>query len=640
MEFNTEQQNAIETNSRNVLVLAGAGTGKTRTIIGRAKHLLRTGTPPGRLAIMTFTRRAASEIAHRLSGAAGNASSGVFAGTFHRFCLRIMSSRRKWFGFEDLTVMDRDDQLQMMRIVRGSVVGKAKTVPQAAELLSRYSFARNTNQSPAAYLEKFTDHTPTEIEVIEKIFKAYRKRKRTAGYFDYDDILHRFARVLHDDETVRAKVSSDYDHILVDEMQDTNPLQWLILESLASHANLFCVGDDAQSIYAFRGADFRNVHSFSSRLEDAVTLKLEQNYRSTQPILDVANWLLDRSELDYNKRLRSNRPGGQRPTLLDFDSAFDEARWVVDSVEARYREGFRWESNMILCRTAASSRPIEAQLIEKKIPYRFVGGIGLLQTAHVRDILAPLRLIINYRDELAWIRYLTHWPRIGEVTATRVLTEAVGAKSSVDALAIAREKLPNRPEIFELLDSIADGDISPSVAIERAAEGLEPLLASKYDDWEKRQKDFGLLMELAKRHRTLSGFVETYTLDPVAATEVEEEDDLLTLITVHSAKGTEADVCFVVAAHSSNYPHSRSQGDDEAVEEERRVLYVALTRAREELVISRSPPSHQSYRRSWGVIDSDEYFLERVPSKLVDATFVTTYGQRSFYDDDEDDVIG
>ncbi len=637
MEFNTEQKAAIETTCRNVLVLAGAGTGKTRTIIGRARHLLMSGAPSGRLAILTFTRRAASEIEHRLAGPAGNAASGIFAGTFHRFCLGIMSSRRNWFGFEDLTVMDRDDQLQMMRIVRSGVVNKSKTVPQAAELLSRYSFARNTNQSPAEYLERFTDHTPSEIKVMAKIFKAYRARKQAGGYFDYDDILHRFAKVLHEDKVVREKVSSAYDHVLVDEMQDTNPLQWLILESLASRANLFCVGDDAQSIYAFRGADFQNVHSFSSRLEGAVTLKLEQNYRSTQPILDLANWLLERSQLEYNKRLQSVRPGGQRPVLIDFDNAFDEARWVVDSVEGRHREGFRWESNMILCRTAASSRPIEAQLIEKKIPYRFVGGIGLLQTAHVRDVLAPLRLVINYRDELAWIRYLTHWPRIGEVTATRVLSEAVAAKSSAEAFALAREKLPSRPEIFELLDAIGKEGIAPSTAIERAADGLEPLLASKYDEWEKRQKDIALLMELAKRHRSLRGFVETYTLDPVSASELEDEDDVLTLITVHSAKGTEADVCYVVAAHESNYPHSRSQGDEDAVEEERRVLYVALTRAREELVITRSPPSHQSFRRRWGVINATEYFLERVPGKLVDAKFTSTYQPNKFYDDD---VIG
>lgn len=638
MEFNQEQSIAIETEARNVLVLAGAGTGKTRTIIGRARHLLRSGVSPNRIAILTFTRRAAREIEDRLGS--GNSSGGVFSGTFHRFCLRTMSSRRNWFGFDDLTVMDRDDQLQMMRLVRGEVVQKSKAVPQAAELLSRYSFARNTNQSPAEYLEKFTDCTPTEIEVMVKIFRAYRKRKQAGGYFDYDDILHRFAKVMHDDAVVREKVSGGYDHILVDEMQDTNPLQWLILESLASSANLFCVGDDAQSIYAFRGADFKNVHSFEIRLEHAVTLKLEQNYRSTQPILDLANWVLGRSKLAYNKRLNSVRGDGFRPSLLDFDNAFDEAAWVVEHIQKRYREGARWDSNMVLCRTAAASRPFEAQLIEQKIPYQFVGGIGLLQTAHVRDVLAPLRLVINFRDELAWMRYLTQWPRIGEVTASRVLSPVVSARNAVQAFEIAAEQLKNRPEIVELLSGISADGISPSAAIECAADGLEPLLEAKYDGWDKRKKDLVLLMELAKRHRSLSGFVETYTLDPISASEVEEEDDVLTLITVHSAKGTEADACYVVAAHSSNYPHSRSQGDDDSVEEERRVLYVALTRARDELTVTRSPPAHQTFRRSWGVLADGEYFLEMVPPELVGARFVSSSRHRMAFADDEDDVIG
>lgn len=632
MEFNEEQLAAIQTSGRNVLVLAGAGTGKTRTIIGRARHLLGSGTPPERLAILTFTRRAAGEIGERLRGATADVS-GVFAGTFHRFCLRTMSSRRKWFDFNDLTVMDRDDQVQLMKLARGEIVGKNKTVPQAAELLSKYSYARNTNQPAKEYLENYTDFTPTEIEVAIKIFARYKERKAVGGYFDYDDILHRFAIVLRKDAEVRRRVGSELDHVLVDEMQDTNPLQWLILESLAEHAKLFCVGDDAQSIYAFRGADFKNVHSFARRLPSAQTLKLTMNYRSTQPVLDVSNWLLSASSLKYNKRLQATRSGGTKPTFVDFDTTFEEADWVVGDIAGRYQEGTRWEANMILCRTAASSRPFEAQLIERKIPYKFVGGIGLLQTAHVRDLLAPLRIVINHRDELAWMRYLTAWPRIGEVTASRILRDCVAAESGGEAFEIAKAKLAGWPDAHQLLESIGQMGDNPAACVEIAAEGLEHLLESKYDSWDRRKKDFTLLEELAGRHKTLQGFVETYTLDPVNATEVEDEDDLVTLITVHSAKGTESDVCYVVAAHSQNYPHSRSQGDEDAVEEERRVLYVALTRARDELFITRSPAQF-SYRRAY-VGGYEEYFLQDLPSNLVQHKFESGYSPRRSYLDED-----
>ncbi len=459
MQFNEEQLTAIRSSARNLLVLAGAGTGKTRTVIGRASHLLQTGVPAGRLAVLTFTRRAASEIKQRLKQSVGPTADELFAGTFHRFCLRTMSRHRDWFGFDDLTVMDRDDQLQLMKLVRSEVAGKQNTAPQAAQLITYYSFARNTNQPPDKYLQKYADLGEAEQKVVLKIFTAYSERKRSRSYFDYDDILHRFAKVLHSDEFVADRIAGRYDHLLVDEMQDTNPLQWLIIEALAKHANLFCVGDDAQSIYAFRGADFRNVHSFEQRLAEATTQKLEQNYRSTQPILDIANWLLMGSKLKYDKHLHAVRGPGEKPKLLEFNDEYEESEWVVGKIIDRRREGFAWNTNMILCRTAYSSRAVEAQLIEQKIPYRFVGGVGLLQMAHVRDLLAPLRLVNNHRDELAWMRFLTLWPRIGEVTATRALTNAVSCSDVEQAIDAVNAALPGRNDVIGVLGRLTPSDM-------------------------------------------------------------------------------------------------------------------------------------------------------------------------------------
>ncbi len=590
MDFNSQQQTALTSNARNLLVLAGAGTGKTRTIIGRVQHLLAKAVAPQRIAVLTFTRRAAAEIRSRLQATAGVDTNKILMGTFHHFCLREMRSRPMWFGCNELTVMDRDDQLQLMRLARGKMVGQSKNAPAANELLTYYSYARNTNQPLREYLEQYTEWHGETLNTIELIFKSYKERKQRNGYFDYDDILHRFAKVMHQDSDICRKIASRYEHVLVDEMQDTNPLQWLILESLAEHANLFCVGDDAQSIYAFRGADFRNVHSFHERLENAQTMKLELNYRSTTEILDLANWLLSESSLEYGKLLRSHRGPGIQPVLCEFDTEFDEAEWIVASIIERHRRGDAWQEHMILCRSGFNARPIEAQLIERKVPYRFVGGIGLLQMAHVRDLLSALRVIVNNRDELAWMRYLTLWPRIGEVTAAK-LTEQLRQSADSPAAVSLLKQLLDRSEVVQPLRQALKLVNKPKRAIEQVAKGLEDILAAKYDNWESRVRDFRLLEQLSHSHASLAAFLETYTLDPISATEVqsaEDPQDIVTLITVHSAKGTEAKTCYIAAANPGCYPHTRSMDSQDSIEEERRVLYVAMTRAKDELFISRS----------------------------------------------------
>lgn len=646
MEFNAEQRIALTSDAQNLLVLAGAGTGKTRTIVGRAGYLLEQGLAAERLAIVTFTRRSAAEIRERLVKETGDAAKKVVAGTFHHFCLREMRARPRWFGFDKLTIMDRDDQLQLMKLVRSAVVDsdkhREKDAPASNELLTFYSYARNTNQPVREYLEKFTDHEGETLELIEQIFDAYKQRKQRNNYFDYDDILHRFAKVMHDQAEVRQEISSRYDHVLVDEMQDTNPLQWLILESLSSHAKLFCVGDDAQSIYAFRGADFRNVHSFEERLDEAETLKLELNYRSTQEILDLANWLLTQSKLEYGKNLRAHRGPGLQPLLRDFNTEFDEAEWIARGIVDRHRRGDAWKDHMILCRTGFAARPIEAQLIERKIPYRFIGGISLLQMAHVKDLLSAVRVVVNHRDELGWMRYLTLWPKIGEVTASRLIhqiREAADPPSAIEQLAKLQ---PGRKDVVFPLQRLLKHTDKPAKGIKAVATALEETLAAKYDRWESRVRDFTLLEKLAERHETLYSFLETYTLDPVSSSEISDEGgsqdktDVVTLITVHSAKGTEAKTCYVASAGPGNYPHSRSLDSDDAIEEERRILYVALTRAKDELIITRSL-SQGSYRASYNASVGTHYFLERLPSKLVKQE--SGFPKRFSYRDDGNDVI-
>ena len=629
MDLNEQQRRAVEHEGGHVLVLAGAGTGKTRTIIARAAHLLQRGTPAARVLMLTFTRRAAREMANRLRQMVGDAAQGMTSGTFHHVCLRSMRQWPKAFGVERATVIDRDDQTSLMKLVRGQVVVKREQrgFPKAAQLVNLQSYARNTNRPLREYLQAHTEFDDQAMDLLGRVFAGYRQRKDHNGYLDYDDILHRFAATLHGDAEVRRRLRARFDHVLVDEMQDTNPLQWLILDGLRDPASLFCVGDDAQSIYAFRGADFRNVHAFTERVPGSRVLKLEENFRSTQPVLDLANWLLCGSKLSYGKQLSAHRGDGDLPRLLDFDNPYDEARWIAEDLLERHEGGAPFTDHMILTRTAWGAREMEAELVARDIPYQFIGGTSLMQSAHVKDLLCMARAAIGHRDELAWARYLTLWPGIGDVTAARLIASMAQRGTDDEAAAVLRKHGKVRSTLVDGTDAIRQHADRPSRAIGDAARTLGPLLEKRYDRWDSRKRDLDLLVQLATRHRSLAAFLETYTLEPVYATAERASEDLdaVTLITVHSAKGAEAPVCYLIRVEPGVYPHARSLGDEDAEEEERRILYVAMTRAQDDLILTRT---NERFGRTvlWGGHRASQapggttYLLDDIPDDLVDAS--------------------
>ncbi len=600
MELNPDQKRAAQHEGSHLMVLAGAGTGKTRTIIARAAHLIAEGTDPRRILVLTFTRKAAGELVGRLKSQVGAAAEEVRAGTFHAFCLHTMRHFPKAFGLDQMTILDRDDQLELLGMVRASIVSTGERgFPKRERIAELMSYSRNTNIGFREYLQKLKEFEEPEIEKLSEVFRGYESRKRLRNYVDYDDLLWLFARTLHNErmDDVRRMIAGQYDHILVDEMQDTNPIQWLILDGLRDDARLFCVGDDAQSIYAFRGADFENVHSFRERVEGGQILPLYTNYRSTQPILDLANWLLAQSPLKYEKHLESVRGTGTKPALVEFDNGADEAAWIVEDILERLESGAKLKDMMVLVRAAWMTRDLEAALIENAIDYVFIGGTKLMQTAHVKDLLALLRAAISPRDELAWSRYLRFFDRIGDVTANRVIDKISVSKSPGEALTqlpgILAEtigKNASSASIVEGLERVAAAAATnPERAVTEAVEFLHPIQKKRYPNWSKRARDYELLVMLARRHKSLEAFLETYTLDPVAATydTRPEGKDVLTLITVHSAKGTESKIAYVMKVQPGIYPYSRSLADLKEIEEERRILYVAMTRAMDELILTR-----------------------------------------------------
>jgi DNA helicase-2/ATP-dependent DNA helicase PcrA len=624
MDLNTQQQTAVEHRGSHVLVLAGAGTGKTLTIIARAAWLLERGADPRRVLLLTFTRRAAREMVSRLRTEVGARAGQVMAGTFHHFCLLTMRRMPRQFGIEDATVIDRDDQVQLMRIARAGLRRKGERFPRAGKIVSAASYARNTNIPVRDYLETYTDLDEDVLDRVVDCVAEYNRRKRESRYLDFDDILFRFARILHQSTEVREKLRGLYDHILVDEMQDTNPLQWLILDGLRDPAELFCVGDDAQSIYAFRGADFRNVHSFTDRLPGSDVLRLERNYRSTQEILDLANWLLAESPLDYSKHLEAARGEGVVPRLIDFGDALDEAHWITDDILERHETGAAWSDQMVITRSAYAARQLEAALVERKVPYRFIGGTQLFAAAHVKDVLCMIRAAVSHLDELAWVRYLTMWRGIGDVTAARVVDGLREHPDGAKAAEWLRGTWDRQQRILEGLELVAENASSPERVVRSCRDFLEPLMESRYSNWTSRSRDIDLLARLARGHRSLRAFLETYTMDPVSRTDARrlEEEDVVTLVTAHSAKGTEAPVVYLIRVEPNVYPHVRSLGSRDSEEEERRVLYVGMTRARDELILTRSC-CRGGRTVFWGGATAAHspggtaYFLHDLPPELV-----------------------
>jgi DNA helicase-2/ATP-dependent DNA helicase PcrA len=588
-ELNESQRNAATVSNTHTLVLAGAGCGKTKTIIARAAYLISEGTPPERIQILTFTRRSASEIVERVRLTIGDRSSGLRASTFHTWCTSIIRRAPKAFGFNSFTVIDRDDQLQIFRVLRGKRAGQ--NFPKAAEICDMYSYARNTRISLDKTLKTRFEIFYPHKEEIASLMRAYEERKHARNYFDYDDVLDVVAQGISQYPDLREWLGSQYEHILVDEMQDTNPLQWELLQPLTAHTKLFCVGDDAQSIYGFRGADFRNVHSFQERVPGSLVLKLEDNYRSTQEILDLSNWLLTKSTIRYDKQLKSVRGKGIQPRIETFRNAWEEARWIAEDLTRRRAGGAEWRAHMILARSAFSARTVEQALLAKEIPYKFIGGVKLLESAHVRDVLSVLRIIANHRDEIAWMRFLTLWAGVGEVTASTLVSDLIllpGFQESVTNLG-KHAKVPQ--QATDTLHKVSSLDSRIPQMIRTAVDMMKEILATKYknQDWEKRLRDFELVAQLAEKHRSILEFLEEYILEPVYHTGAErkEDDDVVHIITIHSAKGTERDVCYVANVSPGSYPPVFSIGDLDDVEEERRVLYVALTRAKNELIVTR-----------------------------------------------------
>lgn len=633
--LNEQQGYAATYYGKHLMVIAGAGTGKTRTIIARASYLIRKGVPGRRILILSFTRKSSREIVERIKSQLNSgAVDGLSGRTFHSWCMDMIKNNPTVFKQHDYTVVDEDDRIAAFKLICGkNFKDKEHRTVKPESIVEVYSYAVNAMcPLSEAMRVKLYDNAPKEDESAQKsielnkplyadVIKKYIEYKLERRYIDYDDILSIVAKGLKANDKARDFISSKYNHILVDEVQDTNPLQYYLLSNFHQNCHLFCVGDDAQSIYAFRGADFKTMHNFTKIVPDSKLCHLTKNYRSTQPILDFANWLLSSSRLDYGKNLEAIRGNGIKPYLIHWDSEQQEANDIVDKIQSSIAEkGYSYSDNMVLSRSLFGLKRVEAVCIERKIPYVVYGGTGLMQSRHVRDVVAPLRIVSNPKDEIAWMRFLQLWKGIGDVTATKVINcilEAKDLKECVEML----NTMHMQKEIATTLANIADLQYDPATAILKALQVMEPRMKELYgDEWDWRKEDFKVLREVAMDTGGISEFVAEYVIDPKLETthkEGEIPDDCVILTTIHSAKGLEAKACYLVNVSTFSYPTRRAIANgEESVEEERRCLYVAVTRAKDELYIYRDVHSIHATGQ-YANDDENMYFLNGLPESLV-----------------------
>ena len=630
--LNPEQSAAAAHADGPLLIVAGAGTGKTRTLVHRVAHLVDRGVKPERILLLTFTRRAAQEMLGRVQRLVGDAAGRVHGGTFHATGHRLLRAYGESAGLaRDFSIMDQSDSEQRMRMSRAQigVSTKENRFPKAETLHWLYSRHMNTETPIGTLLrEELPQFTEHEDQIV-RVFADYVARKGERNLVDYDDLLLFWALMLEQSEELATRIAGLYDHLLVDEYQDTNLLQARILRGMCrAHKNITVVGDDAQSIYAFRGATVRNILDFPKQFGGASILTLEQCYRSTQPVLDVTNLVISRASERYSKTLWTARQGGELPWLVTTRDEQAQTRFVVERVLELHEQGKPLREIAVLFRAGYMSADLEIELGARGIPFQKWGGIKFLEAAHVKDVLAFLSVLENPRDDVSWSRLLHLLPGVGEGTVRAVLDRMAERAWDPEALETAtvppraRDAHASLTSLMRALrtatpvsaDEMDEGIISREIAAIRGM--YDAILRERYDRPESRLADLDRLETIAGGYPSRSAFLSAIALEPPSGTQDlgmggDTEDDVLVLSTAHSAKGKEWDAVFVIWAVDGWFPSSRALGSDEELEEERRLMYVALTRARDDLAVVYPLNAYSTRRGADYAIDQLSRFFDR-----------------------------
>ncbi|UQZ88651.1 ATP-dependent helicase [Deltaproteobacteria bacterium Smac51] len=604
-----------------LLIVAGAGSGKTRTLVHRVAYLVDKGIPPQAILLLTFTRKAAQEMLGRASAIVGRRAAQVSGGTFHSLANLLLRSQAHLLGYPPgFSIMDQDDAESLVARIRNDFpeVKRHKRFPQKGAILNILSQSINKDKPLVEVMADAFPHFLEFAPIIEKIGQEYRAHKIQNALMDFDDLLVGLETILRDHEEVRRKIAGRYDYILVDEYQDTNPIQARLTHLLGrDHLRVTAVGDDAQSIYAFRGASFRNIMDFPNIFTGAKVLKLEENYRSQAPIVTLANHLIAQAREKYDKKLVAIRGSGQEPRLVAVQDQADEAGWVAARIEEFINEGVSLDDMAVLFRASSHSFDLEVELVRRRIPFTKYGGRKFLEAAHIKDFLAFLRVAANPADSLSLRRVLTMVEGIGAKGAEDIVTWVAGQREKVVDLESAPAKgkaKKNLAPLAALLHQIAQPGEELAFRAQAVANFYFDLVRDLYpDDWPDRQSDLKEIIRMAESETSLRTFLADMTLDPPNQKRSGPEEHKaqgLTLSTIHSAKGLEWKIVFILSAVEGRFPPSYAARSAAEVDEERRLMYVAVTRAEDKLFIML--PLGTIDRRT-GLAASPSRFLAALP---------------------------
>jgi DNA helicase-2/ATP-dependent DNA helicase PcrA len=607
-DLNKEQCRAVKlgidsesaTKTPPLLVIAGAGSGKTKTLAHRVAHLVVSGVDPHRILLLTFTRRAAEEMIRRVKRITAKALGTEqvdlpWSGTFHAIGARILREYATQIGLKpSFTILDRSDAADLMDLVRHDLgqSKKGSRFPKKDTCLSIYSFAINSGRSLEQVLaENFPWCAEWEKE-LRRLFQSYTAAKQRQNVLDYDDLLLYWAEMLADD-SLAAEIGGRFNHILVDEYQDTNRLQSKILLRLKPEGRgLMVVGDDAQSIYSFRAATVRNILDFPKHFRpEADVVTLEQNYRSTQPILDACNRVIRFAKERYTKNLRSDRRSKQKPFLTTLADEAAQARFVAQQILESREAGVPLKSQAVLFRASHHSAQLEVELTRRNIPFVKYGGLKFLEAAHIKDVLSILRWCENQRDRVAGFRAVQLLPGIGPSTAAKILDQVEAEPHATDVLyeiKVPKAAAEDWPAFAKLFEQMRQRKTPWPAEFELVQKWYAPHLERIYDDASLRAADVAQLGQIAAGYGSRERFLTELTLDPPDATSGRagadlKDEDYTVLSTIHSAKGQEWRIVRILNVVDGCIPSDRATGTSEEIEEERRLLYVAMTRAKDEL---------------------------------------------------------
>jgi len=600
-ELNEAQLKAVMTTEGPLLIVAGAGTGKTRTLVYRVARLVETGARPESVLLLTFTRRAAASMLTRAAALADARCQRVSGGTFHSLGHSVLRKFADQAGVQrNFTVLDQSDTEDLIDLLRRQIrLSKEQRFPRKRTIAAIFSMMVNKVSPLKQVLNQSYPQFIDERRALEELYKSFEHFKRTRHMLTYDDLLVRLKEALEGSAEMREQLSDQYRYIMVDEYQDTNRLQAQIVKLMTSrHDNVAVVGDEFQSIYSFRGASHKNMLEFPKLFPATQIIKLEENYRSTQPILDVANAIIEDVKESFKKRLFSRLDGGQPPVVVSARDENEQSRFVAQRIEELRQEGAPLSQIAVLFRSSSHSFDLEIELGKQGIPFRKFGGIKFAESAHIKDALAFLRVVVKPSDTLSWFRALKLIEHIGDATVYQIL-EHLGVERKEFRSAKTKEGLikklhrfPGRASyqtqlvrLARLLTTVLESK-SPGEQLSAVLRFYRPLLKLKYDDAQRRGRDLEHLQAIAKRYKTTTKLLDDVALDPSEATDgsaIRRGTGFVTLSTVHSAKGLEWDNLFVIWMTDGWFPSNRFRDEFDDLEEERRLLYVAATRAKREL---------------------------------------------------------